>query len=216
MSRRRTPGVLSGGQFGEQPSAPTCSNPLDPRAQAIIRAAQDQSIPPADRAVQAVRSIIRTYFPSQSDKVANVVYEEPISGLETQRNGWGPGATGTIKVGSYYVQHIANFARRVLQLGHELVHIGQYRQRITDQTEREFLAHCWTALMPEMQGTGCVRRGDRLGSADCAMRFLNCLSPQKQMQYQQHRQNLLNLRQRLNATNTLPAACNRDEIRQTC
>jgi len=202
--------------IGEPLPGGSCSNALDARTRAIITAAQDQSTPTANRAVQAVRSIIRTYFPSQAGKVASVAYNEAVSGLVTQRNGWGPGATGTINVGRYYLQRIANFARRVLQIGHELVHVDQYRQSMTDQTEREFLAHCWTALMPEIQGTGCVIAGDRLGSANCALRFWNCLSPQKQTQYTQHQQTLPSLRQSLNATASLTAGCNRDEIRRVC
>jgi hypothetical protein len=77
-------------------------------------------------------------------------------------------------------------------------------------------AHCWTALTPELPGTGCVRPGDRLGSADCALRFWNCLSPQKQTHYAQHRQTLLTLRQTLGATTPVHTVCNRDEIRRTC
>jgi len=215
----RIPGRLVRPGLGGAPTpaqAPQCTNSLDSRAQAIITAARDQSVPPDIRAVQAVRSIIQTYYPSQAGKVANVVYNDPIPGLQTQRNGSGPAATGTINVGRYFLDHIANFPRRVLQTGHELVHIEQYRQNMTDQTEREFLAHCWTALMPEIQGTGCVRSGDRLGSADCALRFWNCLSSQKQTQYTQHQQTLLTLRQSLKATTPLPVGCNRDEIRRTC
>jgi hypothetical protein len=218
----RVPGRLLRPRLGQAPGPaqpappPQCVNPLDARAQAIITAAQNQSVPLADRAVQAVQNIIRTYYASQAGKVTNVLYNESTPGLVTQRSGWGPGATGVITVGRYFVERIANFARRVLQTGHELVHIEQYRQNMTDQTEREFLAHCWTALMPELPGTGCVQRGDRLGSADCAFRFYNCLSAQKQTQYAQHRQTLLNLRQSLQASTPIPAGCSRDEIRQTC
>lgn len=212
--RRRS---LAGFQLGEGPAAPPrCSNTLDARAQAIIRAAQNQSVPLATRAVQAVRSIINTYFASQAGLVTNVVYEEAISGLMTQRSGWGPGATGVISVGRYFTEHISNFARRVLQTGHELVHIEQYRQNMQDQTEREFLAHCWTALMPEIQGTGCVRPADRVSMANCSLRFFNCLAADVQRRYAQHQRTLLTLRQAYGVTAAAPAGCNRDEIRQTC
>jgi hypothetical protein len=44
-------------------------NAIDARAMAIIQAAQDQSLPIATRAVQVVRSIVDTYYPSQAAKI---------------------------------------------------------------------------------------------------------------------------------------------------
>jgi hypothetical protein len=108
------------------------------------------------RAVRAVWSILRTYYPTEAAKVAAVVYSEGVQGLRTTRAGTGPTATGIITVGRTFVEHTTDrfFARRVLQVGHELRHIDQYRAGMigpANKAKREFLAHSWTAFARKSQ-----------------------------------------------------------------
>jgi hypothetical protein len=107
------------------------------------------------------------------------------------------------------------FARRVLQVGHELRHIDQWRAGMvgpTRKAEREFLAHCWAALTPELPGTGCLPHATRVAIIDAALGNLNCLSASVRARYAQHERTLLALRQREQAasgraTTSAPTAC---------
>ena len=204
---------LSGAiQFGEQSSAVTprsspsmasrCANSIDATARSIIAAAQDPQVGIYGRAVQAVWSILRTYYPAEATKVAAVVYSEGVNGLETTRAGIGPTATGIITVGRNFIEHTTStfFARRVLQVGHELRHIDQYRAGMigsANKAKREFLAHCWTALAPEKPGIGCVTRATRLAIIDCALAYCHCMSVADRTHYAAHERRLLDLRRSL-------------------
>jgi hypothetical protein len=163
----RIPGErrLLHGRLGEPPPTRGCRrNPIDARAAAIIAAAQNQSEAIDVRGRELVRAICRTYFPSEGGKVSGVQFIEHLSGLETQSEGAGATARGLIRVGRYFVENTDDqlFARRVLQVGHELRHIDQWRAGMVGparKAEREFLAH-----------SGLPLRRSRREQAACRMR----------------------------------------------
>ncbi len=210
LSDRPLPSSVVSRRFGEPPpataapsSAPApaaaCTNALDATARAIIAAAQDTKLGIYGRAVRAVWSILRTYYPTEATKVAAVVYSERVRGLQTTRAGTGPTATGIITVGRDFIDHTTDrfFARRVLQVGHELQHISQYRAGMigpANKAKREFLAHCWTALAAEKPGTGCVARATRMAMIDCALAYCHCMSAAERSRYAAHERRLLDLR----------------------
>ncbi|MGB9277905.1 MAG: hypothetical protein WCC08_22010 [Terrimicrobiaceae bacterium] len=187
---------------GSPSAASRCTNPLDAAARGIITAAQDPKLGIYGRAVRAVWSILRTYYLTEATKVAAVVYSEGVQGLQTSRAGTGPTATGIITVGRTFIENTTDkfFARRVLQVGHELRHIDQYRAGMigpANKAKREFLAHCWTALAPEKPGTGCVARATRVDIIDCALAFCHCMSATERARYAAHERRLLDLRSSL-------------------
>jgi len=174
-------------------------NPVDARARAIITAAQDPARGIADRAVATVLSILRTYYPPEAGKVSNVVFMDQLPGLATRTIGSGPTARGQISVGRYFVEHTTEpyFARRVLQVGHELRHIDQWRAGMIGhdrQPEREFLAHCWTVLAGERPGTGRMNHATRVLIIDAALGNLNCLGSSVRVRYAKEEETLLALR----------------------
>ncbi len=178
-----------------------CANPLDATATAIITAAQDATRGVWDRGVATVWSILRTYYPSEVGKVSAVVYVEDVPGLRTTRGGTGPGATGVVSVGRNFLEYTTApyFARRVLQVGHELRHVDQWRAGMIGpavKAEREFLAHCWTALAQEKPGTGCMYHATRVGIIDAALGNFNCLSAARRAKYAREEAALLALRAR--------------------
>lgn len=175
------------------------SNAPDQQAQAIITAAQDSSVTLDRRAIQAVRSIISTYYSAQSSKIHDVVYNESESGLLTTSVGRGASTTGTISVGRYFVEHTtrSEFARRVLQVGHELQHVDQYRTGLAGATNRhlrEFLAFHWEATATEAAGTGRMSHATRVSLIDGALGHYNCLDDQTKRDQQTKQQELLTLR----------------------
>jgi hypothetical protein len=196
---------------GAPAPAAACANPLDATARAIITAAQDPKLGIYGRAVRAFWSILRTYYPTDATKVAAVVYSERVKGLQTTRAGTGPTATGIVAVGRDFIDHTTNtfFARRVLQVGHELQHIDQYRAGMigpSNKAKREFLAHYWTALAPEKPGTGCVTRATRAAIIDCALAYCHCLSAADRAHYSAHERRLLDLRRSLKPATPWPPA----------
>jgi hypothetical protein len=194
------------------PSAATsCTNSLDATARDIIAAAQDAKLGIYGRAVGAVWSILRTYYPTEATKVAAVIYSESVTGLRTTRAGTGPTATGIIAVGRDFIDNTTEtfFARRVLQVGHELQHIDQYRAGMigaNNKAKREFLAHYWTALAPEKPGTGCVTKATRLAIIDCALAYCHCMSAAHRAPYSSHERRLLHLRRSLKPATPWPPA----------
>jgi hypothetical protein len=185
------------GAFAQAPvqPAPRRNCALDATATRIVTAAQGAGRLDA-RAVAAVRSILNTYFRAQAGKVQSIRYREGEPGLLTTRVGTGPGAQGIITVGKYFIEHTtpSGFARRVMQLGHELKHIDQYRAGMIGAArrhEREFLAFCWGALAPERPGTGCVSHSTRVNLIDAALRHWNCLSAATRAKYPRHHAALL-------------------------
>jgi hypothetical protein len=213
----RIPGRLIRPKLGEAPVPSRCANPIDATARTIVAAAQDQSKPIDLRGRELVRAIIGTYFPTEAAKVSGVQFMESLPGLQTTSEGSGPTTRGLIRVGRYFVEHTDDrfFARRVLQVGHELRHIDQWRAGMVGparKAEREFLAHCWVALTPELPGTGCLPHATRVEIIDAALGNLNCLSATVRARYGQHERTLLALRQREQAasgraTTPAPATC---------
>ena len=146
-------------------------NSLDDKAKAIIAAAQDSSKPIDQRAIAAVNDIVKAYYdPSLVD---SVVYVEGEDGLMTTPIGKGQAIKGKITVGKDFIEHIDKFARRVLQVGHELQHVQQQRDGKGGHDKsslREFLAFYWEATQPEKAGTGRMSHTTRVDLIDEALR----------------------------------------------
>lgn len=106
-------------------AVPATTTALDDRAHAIINAAQADHPAIAERAVSTVPRIINTYYADRAPTVSDVTYDSSEPGLMTTSVGRGASSTGSIAVGDYFVTNTiaAEFARRVLQVGHELEHI---------------------------------------------------------------------------------------------
>ena len=191
-------------------AASRCANPIDDKARAIITAAQNTSLSFFARGVGLVWSILRGYYPTEATKVAGVVFVETgTRGLMTTRTGTGPRATGIITVARDFIEHTTEefFARRVLQVGHELQHIDQYRAGLigpAHKAKREFLAHYWTAMAPEPPGTGCVNSATRVAIIDCALAFCHCMTAVERAPYAEHERSLLELRGQLQPRNPWP------------
>ena len=178
---------------------------VDAAAQAIIDAAKDSASTPdkGKRATDLVWAILRTYYPSEVGKVKEVVYDQGDPGLTTEPltstgrigkpcsdNSRGQGASNTqlptganlqVKfcVGDSYLDQVDGFARRVLQLGHELQHADQQRAGLggpSNKNKREFQAYAWEALQAEKAGTGKLPNSTRLTLIDCALGILLCMS----------------------------------------
>jgi hypothetical protein len=216
----RIPGERSllNGRLAEPPPPRGCRrNPIDARAAAIIAAAQDQSQTLDVRGRELVRAICRTYFPSEGGKVSGVQFIEHLSGLETQSEGAGATTRGLIRVGRYFVENTNDqlFARRVLQVGHELRHIDQWRAGMVGparKAEREFLAHFWVATTPEPSGAGCMPHATRVNVIDAALGNFYCMNPADRARHTHLERTLLALRQREQAASgraptAAPVAC---------
>jgi len=174
-------------------------NKLDKKAQTIVHQAQDQSVQEEERAKQTVWHIIKTYYPSTVSIVDKVVYVKDLVGLETDRVKTDGQTKGIIRVGHYFIEHVNNqfFARRALQVGHELAHINQFRMGMIGKGfkhEREFRAHYWVSTAKERLGTGLVSHTTRVTGIDCALRYFNCLGKEKREKYSQWKKKLLALR----------------------
>jgi hypothetical protein len=156
-------------------------NTLDAAAKAIIARAKDPQVAASVRAVALVNDIIATYFPSDAAKVQSVVYDNKGagSGLQVQSVGSGPSTIGTIFVGDAFLGQVDSFARRVLQVEHELMHIDQYRGGLAggqNKDKREFLAFSNEALASEKPGTGRMSFSTRLRLIDGALGYFHCLA----------------------------------------
>jgi Domain of unknown function (DUF4157) len=191
--------------------------PLDEKAKKIIEAAKDPKQPEESRAIAAVTSILKAYW--DPSLVTEVVYLKGESGLGTTSVGSGKDTKGKLTVGSYFVEQIDNFARRVIQVGHELEHIRQYRTGLAGGTkshEREFLANDWSAREPEKAGTGEMAPTMRRGYADEALHHFYCLSADDQKRYQKQKDDLVSFREAQNKasktkTDPPPAECKKAE-----
>lgn len=186
-----------------------CNNPLDSKAKAIIRVAQDTNISLQKRAVDLVSSILRTYYSTELAKVPKIEYidhlpeddkkpkDQWFQGLDTTSSGLGAKATGVVRVvTSYFVDNTneRQFARRVLQVGHELQHIDQYRAKMTGanrSNEREFLAFTWEALADEKPSTGCMNAGTRLALLNGALKYYDKMAHDVQKNYTDQRAKLV-------------------------
>lgn len=169
---------------------------LDEKAKKIIEAAKDTSKGKDQRAIDAVNSIVKTYYdPALVDKV---VYDEKDPGLTTSPIGTGKDIKGQITVGKYFIENIDSFARRVLQVGHELQHVQQQRSGMggpAKKNEREFLAFHWEATQPEKAATGKMPHASRVALIDEALRNYYCMPDADQKTHADKREELLKLRE---------------------
>ena len=162
-------------------------NAIDARAQAIIDIAAGTASA-ATKAVSVVTQIICQYFPSDAAIVHSVVHNAALGGLDTTSHGRSATTTGIIGVGDAFIASTtaAYFARRVLQVGHEIQHIQQYRAGLAganNTNEREFLAFADNALADEFEGTGRMSNSTRLNIVDAAIGYYHCLSDVLKTQY---------------------------------
>jgi hypothetical protein len=192
----------------------------DATAQKIIDAAKDATKTPdaATRAKNAVWDILKAYYAGEASKVSDVVWVEDEPGLRTYQVGTGSNTTGKVEVGRYFLEHIDSFARRVLQVGHELQHVDQYRTGKVGgpakSDEREFLAFEWEARQQPKAGTGVLADSLRRDLIDCALGAYNCLNEESRKGYAEKKSGLETLRATVNGTmgnpkTEPPAGCKR-------
>jgi hypothetical protein len=194
-------------------------NALDARAQAIIGLASGTGSVES-KAVSVVTQIICQYYPNDAAIVSGVRYNGSLQGLDTTSVGRGATTTGTIGVGDYFVQNTtaAYFARRVLQVGHELQHIRQYRSGLAGENkkdEREFLAFAENGLADEFEGTGRMSRSTRLAIIDAAIGYYQCFSAELKSRHRSRFAEVRTRRQQIVTTGRVsepgaePSACAR-------
>jgi len=177
---------------------------LDSNAKAIVALAKGEK-PAADRATAVVKAIIDQYYSSDKALIYSVAYDNAKagSGVHAEQK-FSPSSkpeesTGTIYVGDTFLSGVtdANFARRVLQVGHEIEHIHQWREGLAGgqkSNEREFLAFYHEALLPEKPGTGRMQLSTRLRLIDAALGNYYCLAADKQTDYAAKKKELLEKR----------------------
>ena len=167
----------------------------DETAKKIIDAGKDTRNPIDQRAIDAVNSIIKNYY--DRGLVDSVVYVEETAGLVTSPVGKGKDIKGKIIVGKYFINNIDLFARRVLQVGHELQHVQQQRSGMggdTKRNEREFLAFYWETTEPDKAGTGRMSHIDHVSLIDEALRNYYCMPAEDQKTHAAKKDELLKLR----------------------
>jgi hypothetical protein len=184
---------------GHAPAAPAKSTDLDARALAIIKAAQASTPSIDERAVAAVQAILETYYSDRKAMVSAVRYAEAEPGLKTTARGKGEKVTGLISVGHYFITDTTeqHFARRVLQVGHELEHIQQHREGKGGEGhrhEREFLAFYHEATVPELAHTGRMSHSTRVEMMDEAIRNYNAMPEEQRKQHASEFKDLLEQR----------------------
>ena len=165
---------------GHAPAAPAKSTDLDEQAMAIVKAAQASTPSIDERAVAAVQAIIDTYYSDRKSMVRGLKYAEKEPGLKTTARGSGEKVTGLIRVGKYFITDTTeqHFARRVLQVGHELEHIQQHREGKGGEDyrhEREFLAFYHEATASEVPHTGRMAHAMRVDLMDEAIKNYNAM-----------------------------------------
>jgi hypothetical protein len=188
---------------GRQAQAQT--NTLDAKAKAIIATAAGTGSNP-DKAMQVVHDIICAYMPGQASKVKKINFFDKDPGLRTQSIGSGKTAQGNICVGESFLTGTtsAGLARRVLQVGHEMEHIDQYRAGMTgddNKNMREFLAFYHEALADEFIGTGRLADKMRRTLIDAALGLFNCFTPEQKKEHASKNTELLARRTTVNGTN---------------
>lgn len=198
--------------------------PVDANAQRIIDLAQDTSQPMAQRAAAVLRAIIDQYFPGDASKVSAITYNTSRhTGLLTTYVGRGASTTGSVDVADDFVTETVqrNFARRVLQVRHEIEHIEQVRGGMAGPArsdEREFIAFYHEALATELPGTGRMQHSSRVNLIDAALGYYYCLSAELQSSNTSRRDELVTRRTeevRHSGRSDFPAtptSCNRQPI----
>lgn len=171
-------------------------------ARSIIRGASDEKRDVKARAVEAVWRIIHEYYPNDGDKVRLVSYDNKKAGtgLKTYDHQANKTSYGEIYVGKVFLDQLKvqkDFARAVLQVGHELEHIDQYRAGMhgpTKKDEREFRAFYHEALGVAKPHTGRVQHSMRIDLIDTALRYYNCLDKPTAANYANEQKELLDRR----------------------
>lgn len=175
------------------------SNEVDDTAKKIIAAGKDTKKPVEERAVAAVNAIVKAYYDPKL--VEEVVYQEDLSGLmvsPVKKGSKDSEIKGKVSVGKYFIDNIGSFARRVLQVGHELEHVKQQRAGMggkAKQSEREFLAFHWEATEPEKAGTGRMSHSTRVALIDEALKNYYCMPEDRIEVHKEKKDALLGLRE---------------------
>jgi hypothetical protein len=159
--------------------------PVDTDAQRIIDLAQNTATPVDQRAVAVVQAIINQYFPTDASKITGINFRAGEPGLKVTYVGSGAATTGTLDVGSDFAANTTqeHFARRVLQVRHEIEHIDQVRSGMAGANrsdEREFIAFYHEALARELPGSGRMRHATRVSLIDGALGYYYCLASELQ------------------------------------
>jgi hypothetical protein len=176
----------------------SCPSYLSPDACRIINIAK---LAPHDDsgAKQVVMAIVKQYYSNYENKINDIKHENSgpynpdgkkvkVTGLLTQCT-TGKTPVCVIFVSDYFLNNITfnrgAFARRVIQIGHEMDHIDQHvgSTRITSQDEREFLAFYNESLAVEKPGTGMISHSMRATLIDSAMGYYHCLEKATKLKY---------------------------------
>lgn len=176
------------------------SRKLDKKALAIVKAAGDTSKKIEERAIQVVKDIINTYYPSEAGLVKKIKYDPKEKGLSVDVAKLKK-AKGIIYVGDYFVNNTTKqgLARRVLQVDHELEHIRQHRGGLGGKkTEalREFLAYHREGLSPELPGTGRISHSTRVALIDGALKNYYKMEKVDRKKHKKKRDELLEARKK--------------------
>lgn len=177
-------------------------NALDERAKKIVAIITDTTKTPEVRGVECVKAILKEYYPSESSKVKDVVWDPDLKeGLETEAADF-KDAKGKIKVSPDFVERFNadNPSRWILAVGHEILHINQHREGgmggPKKADEREFLANRWTVITPEASGSGRMSPNARVGTIDVAIKRYFKLPEEDRKKYKKEYEELLELRKK--------------------
>jgi hypothetical protein len=180
-------------------------NPLDEKAKAIIAIAKDDTKKAEVRGVEVVQAIINEYYSADKPLVDSVVFDNSQAGSGVKasqvfsKTSKPEESTGIIYVGDTFLGAVneTHFARRVLQVGHEIEHIHQWREGLAGghkKNEREFLAFYHEATLPEKPGTGLMVPGTRVVLIDGALGNFYCMDATKQKEHATKQKELVDLR----------------------
>ena len=156
--------------------------PVDADAQRIIDLAADTTTTTeAEGAGRSSRRSSTSTSPATPPRSRASPSTDRCPGCTTTYHGTGAATTGTIEVGEDFVTGTTqrHFARRVIQVGHEIEHVDQVRSGMAGEArsdEREFIAHYHGAIRTELPGTGKVQHSTRVQMIDGALGYYYCLS----------------------------------------
>jgi len=199
---------------GTAPATAPAAGALDAKAQAIVDAAEADKPSKEERAKNVVWSILKTYYADRQDLIKDVTYPATNKGLITTT----PAAKapkgaeqGSIAVSDEFLEQTTKegFARRVLQVGHELMHVEQQRKGMSGSdksAEREFLAFAWEGMAEEVAGTGKMNRGTRLRLINEAIKNYKDLGEDDQKRYKDQYDEVVKKKEALEAKKKAPAA----------
>ncbi len=198
-------------------------NPLDEKAKKIIAIAADTTKKPEERAVEIVKAIIDTYYSADKPLVDSVVFNDAEAGdgvkvkQKFSKTSKPEESTGIINVGTKFLEGTTerHFARRVLQVGHEIEHIHQWRTGLAGGhklNEREFLAHYHAATLPEKPGTGRMLPGTRLSVIHEALKNYVCMEADRQKAHTAKQKELVDKRNEIIKAGTK----DKKEVPTTC